>query len=167
MKKIESHLNKIFRQAEILLEKEDITNYRGVYFLEFTNLTMADLQQKQKNIVQDIYKSVKNRKPRGFVCKVRKSPHRRNVFITHDYNLNLFDGLCSQKIIELIHKKNEKYPFYDNSVDECWLVIVSDMNSLASRYSFIQNKENLNKIHSPFHKIFHLENLCGNLTYIK
>ena len=167
MKKIESQLNKIFRQAEILLENEDITTYRGVYFLEFNGISMQNLLEKQDEMIQDIYKSIKREKPRGFVSKIRKSPHRRNVFITHDYNLNLFDGLCSTKIIDLIEKKNEKYPFYDRSVDECWLVIVSDMNSLASRYTFIQNKENLQEIQSPFHKIFHLENLCGNMTSIK
>ena len=102
------------------------------------------------------------------ICKkIRKSPHRRNVFITHDFTMGLFDELASEKIIGLIEKKNEKFPYYDSSVDECWLVIVSDMNSLASRYTFIQNKENLQQIQSPFHKIFHLENLCGNLTNIK
>ncbi len=167
MKKIESQLNKIFRQAEMLLENEDITKFRGVYFLEFRNISMIDILEKHEEMVQNIYKSIRKEKAIGFVRKIRKSPHRRNVFITHDYNLNLFDGLCSEKIIELIHKKNEKYPYYDRSVDECWLVIVSDMNSLASRYSFIQNKENLQKIHSPFHKIFHLENMYGNLTNIK
>jgi hypothetical protein len=36
MKKVESTLNKMFRQAEILLEQEDTTKYRGVYFLDFT-----------------------------------------------------------------------------------------------------------------------------------
>ncbi len=167
MKKIESQLNKIFRQAEILLENEDITKYRGVFFLEFNSISMQNLLEKQEEIIEDIYRSVKKQKARGYVSKIRKSPHRRNVFITHDFNVNLFDGLCSNKIIELIEKKNEKYPFYDSSVDECWLVIVSDMNSIASRYSFIQNRENLEQISSPFHKIFHLENLCGNMTYIK
>lgn len=167
MKKIEGQLNRIFRETEIILEKEDITQYRGVYFLEFTYLSMNDLLSKNSEIIQDIYRSIRHGKPRGFVRAVRKSPHRRNVFITHDYNVNLFDGLCSGKIIELIDKKNRKYPFYDSSVDECWLVIVSDMNSIASRYSFIQNKENLSEIHSPFHKIFHLENLWGKLTNIK
>ena len=38
MKKVESNLNKIFRQAELLLEQEDTTKYRGVYFLEFHHL---------------------------------------------------------------------------------------------------------------------------------
>lgn len=32
--------------------------------------------------------------------------------------------LCSEKILELIEKKNEKFPYYDTLVDECWLVIV-------------------------------------------
>ena len=81
--------------------------------------------------------------------------------------MNLFDELCSEKIVELIKKKNEKFPFYDNSVDECWLVIVSDMNSIASRYTFIQDQQHLESVKSPFHKIFHLENLYGNITSIK
>lgn len=167
MKKVESQLNKIFRQAEINLETEDITRFRGVYFLEFANISMMDLLEKQEEIIQNITKSIWNKKSCGVVKKIRKSPHRRNVFITHDFNLNLFDGLCSEKIIHLIQKKNKKFPYYDTNVDECWLIIVSDMNSLASRYTFIQNKENLNEINSPFDKIFHLENLCGNLTRIK
>ena len=167
IKKVEGQMNKIFRQAELLLEEEDIAKYRGVYFLEFKNISLHKLLEKQQEILQNVQKSIRNHKPYGVVKNIRKSAHRRNVFITFDYNLGLFDGLCSEKIIDLIHKKNEKYPFYDSSVDECWLVIVSDMNSLASRYSFIQNKENLDKIKSPFHKIFHLENLCGNMTSIK
>ncbi|MBU8882588.1 hypothetical protein CBW16_11410 [Flavobacteriaceae bacterium JJC] len=167
IKKIESQLNKIFRQAEILLEQEDTSKFRGVYFLEFHNLSKIDLLEKQDEIVQNIRKCIRQNKCSGFVKKIRKSPHRRNVFITHDFTMGLFDELASEKIIGLIEKKNEKFPYYDRSVDECWLVIVSDMNSLASRYTFIQNKENLQEIESPFHKIFHLENLCGNLTNIK
>ncbi|KQT17045.1 hypothetical protein ASG31_11845 [Chryseobacterium sp. Leaf404] len=167
MKKVESSLNKIFRQAEILLEQKDTTRYRGVYFLEFNQHLKLDHQESQKEIIVDIYKSILKNKPLGCVRNIRKSSHRRNVFITHEYNLNLFDELCSEKILELIEKKNEKFPYYDTSVDECWLVIVSDMNSLASRYTFIQNKENLDEVKSPFHKIFHLENLCGNMISIK
>lgn len=167
IKKIECQMNKIFRQAELLLEEEDTPKYRGVYFLEFIPLTMQIITEKQEEITQNIIKCITRKKASGFVKKIRKSQHRRNVFITHDYNLSLFDGLSSEKIIDLIHKKNQKYPFYDSSVDECWLVIVSDMNSLASRFSFIQNKEDLHEIKSPFHKIFHLENLCGNLVHIK
>lgn len=167
IKKIESQLNKIFRLAEILLEQEDTSKFRGVYFLEFHNLSKIDLLEKQDEIVQNIRKCIRRNKCSGFVKKIRKSPHRRNVFITHDFTMGLFDELASEKIIGLIEKKNEKFPYYDRSVDECWLVIVSDMNSLASRYTFIQNRENLEQIESPFDKIFHLENLCGNLTNIK
>ena len=167
IKKIESQLNKIFRQAEILLEQEDTAKYRGVYFLEFHHLSKIDLLEKQNEMVFSIVKSIRQNKSYGYVKKIRKSPHRRNVFITPDFTMGLFDELSSEKIIELIEKKNEKFPYYDRSVEECWLVIVSDMNSLASRYTFIQNKENLHQIKSPFHKIFHLENLCGNLTMIK
>ncbi|WP_228411706.1 hypothetical protein [Chryseobacterium sp.] len=167
IKKIESQLNKIFRQAEILLEIEDTAEFRGVYFLEFRNISKIDLLEKQVEIVQNICSSIRRNKPFGCVKKIRKSPHRRNVFITHDFNLGLFDELNSEKIIELIEKKNEKFPYYDRSVDECWLVIVSDMNSIASRYTFIQDKENLKQIQSPFHKIFHLENMYGSMTNIK
>jgi fructose-1,6-bisphosphatase len=157
----------MFRQAEILLEQEDTTKYRGVYFLEFHPETKLDhLEAQQENII-NIYKSIKKNKPMGCVKSIRKSFHRRNVFITHEYSMSLFDELCSEKILELIEKKNEKFPYYDTSVDECWLVIVSDMNSIASRYTFIQDKEHLTEVKSPFHKIFHLENLCGNITSIK
>lgn len=167
MKKVESTLNKMFRQAEILLEQEDTAKYRGVYFLEFhPNIRFDNIEQQEENIIS-IYKSIKKNKPVGCVKGMRKSFHRRNVFITHEYSMNLFDELCSEKILELIDKKNEKFPYYDTSVDECWLVIVSDMNSIASRYTFIQDKEHLQEVKSPFHKIFHLENLCGNITSIK
>ncbi|WP_411811101.1 hypothetical protein ACLB9Y_13525 [Chryseobacterium scophthalmum] len=167
MKKVESNLNKIFRQAEILLEQEDTTKYRGVYFLEFHTNIKFDSLEYQQEIILNIYKSIKKGKPLGCVKNIRKSSHRRNVFITYEYNMSLFDELCSEKIIELIEKKNEKFPYYDTSVDECWLVIVSDMNSIASRYTFIQDREHLAEVKSPFHKIFHLENLCGNMTSIK
>jgi len=149
------------------LEQEDTAKYRGVYFLEFNKNIKLDNPGCQQEIIRDIYKSILMKKPVGCVKKVRKASHRRNVFITHEYTLNLFDELCSEKILELIEKKNEKFPYYDNSVDECWLVIVSDMNSLASRYTFIQNREQLEEVKSPFHKIFHIENLCGNITNIK
>ncbi|GEN77059.1 hypothetical protein [Chryseobacterium hagamense] len=167
MKKMESNLNKIFRQAEILLEQENTTKYRGVYFLEFHPGIRLDTPENQQEIILNIYRSIKKGKPSGYVKSIRKSSHRRNVFITHEYSMNLFDELCSEKIVELIEKKNEKFPYYDHSVDECWLVIVSDMNSIASRYTFIRDKEHLQQVKSPFHRIFHLENLCGNMTSIK
>lgn len=167
IKKIECQLNKIFRIAEKELETLDTTKYCGVYFLEFTSLTLEDLLERSKLIIKQIVRSISKGKPYGLVKSLKKSSHRRNVFITHDYNVTLFDSLSSDKILNLIHKKNQKYPFYDQNVDECWLVIVSDMNSLASRYSFIQNKENLNEIESPFHRILHMENLCGNVLHIK
>ncbi|UJF30066.1 hypothetical protein L0B70_01340 [Kaistella sp. 97-N-M2] len=167
IKKVESQLNKIFRQAEILLEQENTVQFRGVYFLELRNISKTDLIDKNDEIVHNIATCIKKNKFFGYVKKIRKSPHRRNVFITYEYDMTLFDELSAEKIIEVIQKKNEKHPYYDQTVDECWLVIVSDMNSLASRYTFIQNKENLEKIKSPFNKIYHLENLCGNLTTIK
>ncbi len=167
IKKVEAQMNKIVRDAEILLEQTDTAKYRGVYFLEFKNLSKIDLQEKSDELSYHIYKSILTNRCVGLVKNIKKSPHRRNVFITHDFTMGLFDELCSEKIIELIDKKNEKFPYYDHNVDECWLVIVSNMNSLASRYTFIQNKENLNQVESPFDKIFHIENLCGNMTYIK
>lgn len=167
LKKIESQINKIFREAEILLEQENTAKYRGVYFLVFHDISNSDLLEKQQEIVDNIRKSIQKQKPIGVVKDIRKSSHRRNVFITYDYNISLFDDLASHKIIEIINKKNEKYPFYDSSPDECWLVIISNMNSLASRYSFIEDKESLNDVKSPFNRIFHLENLFGSLTAIK
>ena len=167
MKKFETAMNKIFRQVEINLEKQNATKFRGVYFLEFHNTVPYETPEEMNALMNDIIKSITRKKPYGVVKKIRINAHRRNVFITFDYNMNLFDCLCSGKILELIQKKNHKYPFYDSSVDECWLVIVSDMNSLASRYTFIQNQEFLDEVKSPFHKIFHLENLCGNMISIK
>lgn len=167
IKKMESLLNKIFRMAEIILEEENTPNYRGVYFLVLSKLSQDELLLRQAEIIEDICKSIRKNKPKGLVRSIRKSAHRRNVFITCDYDIGLFDDLHSEKIIDLIHKKNEKYPYYDRSTDECWLVMVSDMNSLASRYNFIENKEDLKKVESPFNKIFHLENLFGSITLIK
>ncbi len=167
IKKIECQLNKIFRVAERRLEEKDTTKFRGVYFLEFHQLTLEDLLIRSEQVINHIMKAIIRRKGYGFVRNVKRSSHRRNVFITHDFNLSLFDSLSSEKILHLIHKKNRKYPFYDQNLDECWLVIVSDMNSLASRYSFIQDKDSLKAIQSPFDRILHLENLCGNLWNIK
>ncbi|QOR73527.1 hypothetical protein IMZ16_08385 [Cruoricaptor ignavus] len=167
IKKKESVLNKIFRKAELELENENVAEFRGIYFVELAEQKSAGVYCREAEIIADITKSIRLGRPCGAVKKLRKTPHRRNVFITYEYDLNLFDGLSSEKIISLIEKKNKKYPYYDRTVDECWLVIVSDMNSLASRYSFILNKEKLSKVQSPFHKIFHLENLCGNITAIK
>lgn len=167
IKKMECILNKIFRESEMLLENENTAKYRGVYFLDFCAVSLQGLHNKRQDIIRHIYKSIRSGKPYGCIKSLRKSPHRRNVFITNDYTMNLFDELASEKILQIIHKKNEKYPYYDRSVDECWLVIVSDMNSLASRYTFIQNKEHLDTVQSPFHRILHLENLFGSLTTIK
>ena len=167
MKKLESQMNKIFRQSELLLEQTDTAKFRGVYFLEFRNIHTLNLETQQEELIHHIYKSILLNKCVGYVKRIRKHPHRRNVFITHDFTMGLFDELCSQKILELIEKKNGKYPYYDHNVDESWLVIVSDMNSLASRYNFIENKENLRNVNSPFDKIFHIENLCGNMLHIK
>ncbi len=71
MKKVESTLNKMFRQAEILLEQEDTTKYRGVYFLEFhPNIRFDNLEEQEENII-NIYKSIKKNKGIGCVKRVR------------------------------------------------------------------------------------------------
>lgn len=93
MKKVESCLNKIFRKAELLLEQEDTTKYRGVYFLELTQHFKLDNPEFQQEIILDIYKSICKKKPVGCVKKIRTSSYRRNIFITHEYNLNLFDEI--------------------------------------------------------------------------
>lgn len=167
LKRLENNLNKIFRYVEKIIEEENTTKYRGVYFLEFYPEYNFESLDNQDFNIDSIYKSIISYKPRGCVRKIRRLPHRRRVFIAHDYTVGLFDELCSGKIIESILKKNEKFPYYDSSVDECWLVMVSDMNSLSSRYSFIKDKDQLRSVPSPFHKIFHLENLYGEITRIK
>jgi hypothetical protein len=83
MKKVESTLNKMFRQAEILLEQEDTTKYRGVYFLEFYPETKFDNLEVQQDNIISIYKSIKRNKGVGCVKSIRKSFHRRNVFGTY------------------------------------------------------------------------------------
>lgn len=166
-KKVEGILNKIFRKVEMQLEEKNIKKFKGVYYIKLKELPRSYMIENQDKIQKNIRKSIIKNKAVGCVENIRTSPHRKHVFITYDYHLNLFDALASDKIIELIEKKNQKFPFYDKSVEECWLIIVSDMNSLASQYSFIQNKENLKNIVSPFDKIYHLENLCGSLTTIK
>ena len=81
--------------------------------------------------------------------------------------MNLFEELCSEKIKQTIEKKNQKYPLYDSTLDECWLIIVSDMSSLASKYQYIENASILENIASPFHKIYHLDSLFGSMMKIK
>jgi predicted component of type VI protein secretion system len=59
MKKVESTLNKMFRQAEILLEQEDTTKYRGVYFLEFHADTKLDNLETSRKILSVFIKALK------------------------------------------------------------------------------------------------------------
>jgi hypothetical protein len=59
MKKVESTLNKMFRQAEILLEQEDTTKYRGVYFLEFMLIPSWIIWKPSRKILSVFIKALK------------------------------------------------------------------------------------------------------------
>jgi hypothetical protein len=67
-------------------------------FFRISLIFKLDSLENQQEIILNIYKSIKKGKPLGNVKSIRKSFHRRNVFITHEYNMNLFDELCSEKI---------------------------------------------------------------------
>lgn len=165
-KKIESQLNKIFREAELILQK-DVKNLQGLYLIEIDeNLALEALKNKEI-LLKNLLYSIKNLKPKGIFLKIKKIKSEGNVFITFNPEMNLFEELCSEKIKQTIEKKNQKYPLYDRSLDECWLIIVSDMSSLASKYQYIENLAILENIASPFHQIYHLDSLFGSMIKIK
>lgn len=165
LKKKETQISKVFREVERQLEEAD-KNYSGIYYLslnEFDN----DFHKNPEMIQQEIIGYITRNRKTKYVQKIRRTPYNKGVLLVLDYNLSLFDELNSEKIAQAIYKKNKKFRIYKKDVDECWLVLVSNMNNLASRYSYISHNKPLSAIKSPFSRIMHIENLYSQLMYIK
>ncbi|WP_333852131.1 hypothetical protein [Epilithonimonas sp.] len=164
LKKKESYINHIFRTVEKLL-----TEYKSLYGIYHLNIdyTQDDFYQQPEQLIKEISSAITNNKKTKLVKHIRRTPHQRGVLLFLEYRFSLFDELHSDKILEVIEKKNTKYPLYNSKAKECWLVLVSNMHNIASRYSYIHAKEELKKVKSPFTKILHLENLYSQMMVIK
>ncbi|NAW50742.1 hypothetical protein GNY06_04875 [Elizabethkingia argentiflava] len=165
LKKKETQISKIFRNVEKRLE-EGFGNYSGIYYMSLQE-NDVDFNKNPQIVEQEIISYIIKRKKTKYIQKMRKTPYDKGVFLVLDFNISLFDELKSEKIAEIIYKKNKKFRIYKKEVDECWLVLVSNMNNLASRYSYIDYNKPLSSIKSPFSRIMHIENLYSQLLYIK
>ncbi|WP_379965025.1 hypothetical protein [Epilithonimonas sp. UC225_85] len=164
LKKKESYINHIFRTVESLLS--DYKSLSGIYYLSIDYL-QQDFYMQPEQLIKEISSAITNNKNTKFVKHIRRTPHQKGVLLFLEYNLSLFDELHSEKILQIIEKKNSKYPLYNCKTEECWLVLVSNMYNIASRYSYIHEKDELKNIESPFSKILHLENLYSQMMVIK
>ena len=165
LKKKETQISKIFRNIEKYLEKTQ-QNFSGIYYLSL-NEHDNDFHKKPEMVEQEIISCITDNKKSKYVQKIRRTPYNKGVLLVLDYNLSLFDELNSEKIAQAIYKKNKKFRIYKKDVDECWLVLVSNMNNLASRCSYINHNKQLSSIKSPFSRILHIENLYSQMMYIK
>ncbi|OJX30935.1 MAG: hypothetical protein BGO86_01665 [Chryseobacterium sp. 36-9] len=164
LKKKESYINHIFRTVENLLS--DYKSLYGIYHLNI-DYFQDDFYLQPEQLIKEISSAITNNKRTKFVKSIRRTPNQKGVLLFLEYNLSLFDELHSDKILEIIEKKNSKYPLYNHKTKECWLILVSNMYNIASRYSYINGKEALKKVKSPFTKILHLENLYSEMMVIK
>ena len=165
LKKKETQLEKIFRSIENRLEK--ISNqYHGIHFLSIADCE-EDLHKSPDQIEESIFQLITQNKKSKYVQKIRRTSCPQGVLLVLDYNMSLFDELNSEKIAQAIYKKNKKFRIYRKDMDECWLVLVSNMNNLASRYSYINHNKPLSSIKSPFAKILHIENMYSQMMCIK
>ncbi|GGG53393.1 hypothetical protein [Epilithonimonas arachidiradicis] len=164
LKKKESYINHIFRTVEKLLS--EYKSLQGIYHLNI-DYFQDDFYNQPEQLIKEISSAITNNKKTKFVRHIRRTPHQKGVLLFLEYQLSLFDELHSDKILEVIEKKNTKYPLYNSKTKECWLVLVSNMHNIASRYSYIYAKEELKKVKSPFTKILHLENLYSQMMVIK
>jgi hypothetical protein len=164
LKKKESYINHIFRTVENLLSE-----YKSLYGIYHLNIDyfQDDFYLQPEQLIKEISSAITNNKNTKFVKHIRRTPHQKGVLLFLEYQLSLFDELHSEKILQIIEKKNSKYPLYKNKAKECWLVLVSNMHNIASRYSYIHEKEGLKDVKSPFSKILHLENLYSQMMVIK
>lgn len=164
LKKKESYVNHIFRTVESMLSK-----YKSLYGIYHLNIDyfQDNFYQQPEQLIKEISSAITNNKRTKLVKNIRRTPNQKGVLLFLEYQISLFDELHSEKIIELIEKKNCKYHLYDGKAKECWLVLVSNMHNIASRYSYIQAKEKLKNVKSPFTKIIHLENLYSQMMVIK
>jgi len=164
LKKKESYINHIFRTVENLL-----LEYKSLYGIYHLNIDYIqdDFYQQPEQLIKEISSALTNNKKTKFVKHIRRTPYQKGVLLFLEYQWSLFDELHSDKILEVIQKKNSKYPLYKNKAKECWLVLVSNMDNIASRYTYIHAKEELKNVKSPFSKILHLENLYSQMMVIK
>lgn len=164
LKRKESYINSIFRAVEQQLA--DYKSLCGIYYLSIDYL-QTEFYTQPGQLVKEIMSAVTNNKRTRFVKHIRRTPHQKGVLLFLEYQFSLFDELHSEKILQVIEKKNSKYPLYNCKTEECWLVLVSNMYNVASRYTYIHQKEELAKVDSPFSKIIHLENLYSQMMVIK
>lgn len=163
LKKIEVKINQLFRAIEKQLTHENVD--AGIYYIglhsRLTDLSNEDL------LIKDISSAIQHQKTTKIVTSLRRTPYDKGVLLVLDYSMSLFDELKSEKILQIIEKKNIKFPLYNKKIDDCWLVLVSNMHNMASRYSYIQKPEALESVVSPFQRILHLENLYREMLTIK
>ncbi len=164
LKTKESYVNRIFRTVENLLAE-----YKSLYGIYHLNIDyfQDDFYQQPEQLIKEISSAITNQKRTKFVKNIRRTPHQKGVLLFLEYQISLFDELHSEKILQVIEKKNSKFHLYHSKAKECWLVLVSNMHNMASRYSYIYQKEQLEKVESPFTKIIHLENLYSQMMVIK
>ncbi|WP_300672922.1 hypothetical protein [Soonwooa sp.] len=162
-KKQEAYINQLFRYVEDWLLTSELAS--GIYHIGLDSQLV--INSYQEKVVKDICNAVKHQKSTKYVTSIRRTPYDKGVLLVLDYSLSLFDELRADKILHAIEKKNIKYPLYKSKVDECWLVLVSNMHNMSSRYSYIQTPEILKTVSSPFEKILHLENLYSEMLRIK
>lgn len=163
LKKREALINQLFRYVEDWLSTSDKAS--GIYHIGLdSRLATTNHQEK---VVKDICNAVMQQKTTKYVTSIRRTPYDKGVLLVLDYNLSLFDELYANKILNIIEKKNVKYPLYKSKIDECWLILVSNMHNMSSRYSYIQRPEVLKAVKSPFQRILHLENLFSEMLMIK
>lgn len=163
LKKSEARINQVFRNVEQSFGQDKL--FSGIFYIGLSLWMMS--QYDDEKVIKDILTAVQNQKPTKYVTSIRRTPYHKGVLLVLDYSMSLFDELKAEKILHIIEKKNVKYPLYKSKIDECWLIIASNMHNMASRYSYIQTPEVLNAVKSPFQKILHLENLYSAMWTIK
>ena len=164
LKRKESYINGIFRRVEQQLS--DYKSLCGIYYLDI-DYFQEEFYTQPELMIKEILSAITNQKRTKFVKHIRRTPHQKGVLLFLEYQFSLFDELHSEKILQVIEKKNSKYPLYNCKTEECWLVLVSNMHNIASRYTYIHQKEELENVKSPFSKILHLENLYSQMMVIK
>lgn len=163
LKKREVMINQLFRNAESILANQKIES--GIYYIGL-DPHLTDFSQEDR-LTKDISTAILRLKTTKIVTSIRRTPYEKGVLLVLDYSMSLFDELKSEKILQIIEKKNIKFPLYNQKIDDCWLVLVSNMHNMASRYSYIQTPEALESVVSPFQRILHLENLHSEMLTIK
>jgi len=164
LKKKESYINTVFRNVE-----QELNQYKSLFGIHYLDIDYQnpEIFCQQEKLTKEILSAITNNKKTKFVKNIRRTPSPKGVFLFLEYSLSLFDELDSEKILDVIKKKNSKYPLYYGKTEECWLVLVSNMYNMSSRYSYIHQKEKLKDVKSPFRRILHIENLSRQMILIK